>query len=169
MKKVISLLLSFILISGLFAACGTTGEEETTTANKTETEKINLRLADMSVYGIAIFNYAEKIGLLGGYFDDLEGYDITVELSEWASGVAQNEAFAAGQIEFSSMGNLPAVTGAVSGYGTKILAVNYLYDDEYVLVARKGSGVETIADLRGKNVGTYVGTVQHFAVAKYLE
>jgi ABC-type nitrate/sulfonate/bicarbonate transport system substrate-binding protein len=122
----------------------------------------------MSVYGIAIFNYAKEIGLLDGYFDDLD-YDVDVELSEWASGVDQNTAFAAGEIEFSSMGNIPAVSGAASGYGTKILAVNYLYDNEYVLAARADSGIKTTADLKGKNVGTYVGTVTHYAVAKYLE
>ena len=136
--------------------------------NNKEKEKVELHLADMSVYGIAIFNYADEIGLLKGYFDDTP-YDVNVTLSEWASGVDQNTAFAAKEIDFSSMGNIPAVTGASNGIGTKILAVNYLYDDEYVLVVRSGSGVEKVADLKGKNVGTYVGTVAHYAIAKYLE
>ncbi|MBR4554502.1 MAG: ABC transporter substrate-binding protein [Ruminococcus sp.] len=136
--------------------------------NSKEKEKVELHLADMSVYGIAIFNYAEEIGLLKGYFDDTP-YDVNVTLSEWASGVDQNTAFAAGEIDFSSMGNIPAVTGASNGIGTKILGVNYLYDDEYVLVVRSGSGVEKVSDLKGKNVGTYVGTVAHYAIAKYLE
>lgn len=174
MKKTISLLLTLLLVGSLLAGCGQSAESAgTETGSGTEAaakpEKVTLRLADMSVYGITIFNYAEKIGLLENYFDDIEGYDISIELSEWASGVAQNEAYAAGEIDFSSMGNLPAVTGGVSGYGTKILAVNYLYDDEYFLVAREGSGIKTAADLKGRNVGTYVGTVQHFAIAKYLE
>ena len=182
MKRAISLLLTFLLAGSLFAGCGKSAEnegkgtEEATSGEAVKeetpskgTEKVTLRLADMSVYGIAIFNYAKKIGLLDNYFDDIGGYDITVELSEWASGVAQNEAYAANEIDFSSMGNLPAVTGAVSGYGTKILAVNYLYDDEYFLVAREGSGIKTAADLKGRDVGTYVGTVQHYAIAKYLE
>ncbi|MBP5606012.1 MAG: NrtA/SsuA/CpmA family ABC transporter substrate-binding protein, partial [Ruminiclostridium sp.] len=131
-------------------------------------ETVELHLADMSVYGIAIFNYAKEIGLLDGYFDDLN-YNVNVTLSEWASGPDQNTAFAAGEIDFSSMGNIPAVAGTSGGYGTKILGVNYLYDDEYVLVAREGSGVESVADLKGKNVGTYIGTVSHYAIAKYLE
>lgn len=146
--------------SGVFSAAAFAEEEK---------EAVTLRLADMSVYGIAIFNYAEYIGLLDGYFDDLEGYDVTVELSDWASGVDQNTAYAAGEIDFSSMGNIPAVSGSSNGLGTKILAVNYLYDDEYVLFATNESGVTSIADLAGKNVGTYVGTVTHYAVAKYLE
>ncbi|GHU37411.1 ABC transporter substrate-binding protein [Clostridia bacterium] len=173
MKKVVSLFMVLLILGVLFAGC-TKSEDGTsdTSSGQVQTgekEKVSLRLADMSVYGIAIFNYAKEIGLLDKYFDDLEKYDISVELSEWASGPAQNEAFAAGEIDFSSMGNLPAVSGSVNGYGTKILAVNYLYDNEYFLVARVGSGIETIADLKGKNVGSYVGTVQHFAIAKYLE
>lgn len=197
-SKFISIILSAAMVAGIFTGCGANNaqSQDTSAAAQTETkeqaaqntvaestaaettqaadgettdkEKVTLRLADMSVYGIAIFNYADKIGLLDGYFDDL-GYDVTVELSEWASGVDQNTAFAAGQIDFSSMGNIPAVSGASNGLGTEIIAVNYLYDNEYVLVAREGSGVESVADLKGKNVGTYVGTVTHYAVAKYLE
>lgn len=182
-RKLLSLLLIMVMALGLFAGCGNTSDGESTsqdddgtaeasdTDNKdsSEKEKVTIRLADMSVYGIAIFNYAEEIGLLDGYFDDLEDYDVTVELSDWASGPDQNTAFAAGEIDFSVMGNIPAVTGAGSNYGTKIIAVNWLYDDEYVLVAREGSGIESVEDLVGHNVGTYIGTVTHYAVAKYLE
>ena len=159
-------LMSALLVTALVA--GITGNVFTVSAADHGKEKVELHLVDMSVYGIAIFNYAKEIGLLDGYFDDLD-YDVDVELSEWASGVDQNTAFAAGEIDFSSMGNIPAVSGAASGYGTKILAVNYLYDNEYVLAARADSGIKTTADLKGKNVGTYVGTVTHYAVAKYLE
>lgn len=186
-RKLLSALLTVTILAGIVSGCANTSENtnvnedessavaETTektvsnTDDNSQKEKVTVRLADMSVYGIAIFNYAEKIDLLDGYFDDLENYDVTVELSEWASGVDQNTAFAAKQIDFSSMGNIPAVSGASSGFGTKIIAVNYLYDDEYVLVAREGSGVKKVEDLKGKNVGTYVGTVTHYAVAKYLE
>ena len=189
MKKIkfLSALFVITLLAGIVTGCAkkventstnesessTAGEQKDKTASNADSnskkEKVTVRLADMSVYGIAIFNYADKIGLLDGYFDDLEDYDVTVELSEWASGVDQNTAFAAKQIDFSSMGNIPAVSGASSGFGTKIIAVNYLYDDEYVLVAREGSNVKKVEDLKGKNVGTYVGTVTHYAVAKYLE
>lgn len=153
------------VMAGAFRIPAAAGDTENTGDGK---EQVELHLADMSVYGIAIFNYAQQIGLLDGYFDGLNE-DVTVSLSEWASGVDQNTAFAAGEIDFSSMGNMPAVTGSSSGFGTKILAVNYLYNDEYLLVAREGSGVKTTADLKGKNVGTYVGTVTHYAVVKYLE
>lgn len=192
-KKILSGLLLLTFVFGAFTGCektDTEGEESTTSTESTnnseasstseskatednleenaEKEKVDLHLADMSLYGIAIFNYAEEIGLLDGYFDDLD-YDVNVELSEWASGVDQNSAFAAGEIDFSSMGNIPAVSGTSGGYGTKILAVNYLYDNEYVLVARTDAGIESISDLSGKNIGTYVGTVTHYAIAKYLE
>lgn len=168
-KRFITIALSLALAIGLIAG-GCTAEEKTENlaVEETEKEKVELHLADMSVYGIAIFNYANEIGLLDGYFDDLD-YDVEVELSEWPSGVEQNSAFAAGEIDFSSMGNIPAVSGVAGGYGTKILAVNYLYDNEYVLVARADSGIKSTADLKGKNIGTYVGTVTHYAVAKYLE
>lgn len=194
--KLISILMAIVLQGAFLAGCGNSQEttadagqtvadaeqiaedagQTVTDAGQTtdesgasgEKEPVTLRLADMSLYGIAVFNYAEEIGLLQGYYDDIDGYEVTVELSEWASGVDQNTAYAAGEIDFSIMGNIPAVTGTSNGLGTKILAVNYLYSD-YVLVARAGSGVEKAEDLAGRNVGTYVGTVMHYAVAKYLE
>lgn len=183
-KRIIGSLLTAAMIIGLMSGCGNTAEgtaagttEENRAAEESasnesgagEKQQVTVRLADMSVYGIAIFNYAQEIGLLDGYFDDIEGYDVTVELSEWASGVDQNTAFAAGQIDFSSMGNIPAVSGASNGFGTKIIAVNFLYDNEYVFVVREGAEIQSLEDLKGKNIGTYVGTVSHYAVAKYLE
>lgn len=189
--KVISIIMAVALLGASLVGCGSskettegeadagqstaeidsetdTGETAAADDETGEKEQVTLRLADMSLYGIAVFNYAEEIGLLDGYYDDIPGYDVTVELSEWASGVDQNTAYAAGEIDFSIMGNIPAVTGTSNGLGTEILAVNYLYND-YVLVARAGSGVEKAEDLSGRNVGTYVGTVMHYAIAKYLE
>lgn len=170
MKRYLSALLALAFVIAGLTACSNSesGTSETTTGENSGKEVVELHLADMSVYGIAIFNYAEEIGLLDGYFDDLD-YEVHVELSEWASGVDQNAAFAADEIDFSSMGNLPAVTGSANGYGTKILAVNLMYENDYVFVVRTDSGIETAEDMKGKNVGTYVGTVSHFAVAKYLE
>lgn len=190
MKKVklFSIILSTAMLAGMLVGCGAKqGNEnevlkeeketkEQTTEKTTDTgteenkkEQITLRLADQSVYGIAIFSYANEAGLLDGYFDDIEGYDVKVELSEWASGVDQNTAFAAGQIDFAVMGNMPAVSGSSNGFGTKIIAVNYQYDNQYYLVAREGSGINSVEELKGKNVGTSVGTVTHYAIAKYLE
>lgn len=175
--KFLSSILATVLVAGVLTGCGgeqvnenkTKADTEVVSQEVKEKEQVTVRLADMSVYGIAIFNYAEEIGLLDGYFDDIEGYDISVELSEWASGVDQNTAYAANQIDFSSMGNIPAVSGASNGLGTKIIGVNYMYDEGFLLVVREGSGIESLKDLKGRNVGTYVGTVSHYAVAKYLE
>lgn len=192
-KKTIKAALAVLLTGALLVGCGSAAGKSassgkggsSSSSKKAEgqplsTEKIDsgtkdakkkdvtLNLADMSVYGIAIFNYSKELGLLDHYFDDLP-YNVTINLSEWASGVDQDTAFAANEIDFSSMGNLPAVTGAANGYGTKIIAVNLMYNHDYVLVARKDAGVKTAADLKGKKVGTYLGTVTHYAVAKYLE
>ena len=66
-------LMSALLVTALVA--GITGNVFTVSAADPGKEKVELHLADMSVYGIAIFNYAKEIGLLDGYFDDLD-YDV---------------------------------------------------------------------------------------------
>lgn len=160
----LSMALAAVLAAGVL-----TGGSVITAFAEEGKEAVTLRLADMSISGLPVFNYAEKIGLLDGYFDDLENYEVTVELSDWINGVDQNTAYAAGEIDFSSMGNVPAVSGAANGYGTKILATDYFYDDEYVFFVTNKSGAESVADLKGKNIGTTIGTTSNYIVVKYLE
>jgi sulfonate transport system substrate-binding protein len=90
---------------------------------------------------------------------------------EWqfprGTGPAINEAFANGQLDFSSYGGLPNIVGRGAGLRTKVLAA-YGTSPTY-LVARNGSGIETIADLKGKRIALSRGTILQLSLAAILE
>jgi sulfonate transport system substrate-binding protein len=83
------------------------------------------------------------------------------------TGPAINEAFANGQLDFASYGGLPNIVGRGAGLNTKVIAA-YGSSPTY-LVARNGSGIETIADLKGKKVSVSLGTILQLSLSSILD
>ena len=104
-----------------------------------------------------------------GYLED-EFHKDGVRI-EWqfprGTGPAINEAFANGQLDFSSYGGLPNVIGRGAGLHTKVLAA-YGTSPTY-LVARNGSGIKTIADLKGRKIALSLGTVLQLSLGAILD
>lgn len=90
---------------------------------------------------------------------------------EWqfprGTGPAINEAFANGQLDFASYGGLPNIVGRGAGLATKVLAA-YGTSPTY-LVARNGSGIKTIADLKGRRIALSLGTVLQLSLGAILD
>jgi sulfonate transport system substrate-binding protein len=83
------------------------------------------------------------------------------------TGPAINEAFANGQLDFASYGGLPNIIGRGAGLRTKVLS-SYGSSPTY-LVARNGSGIETIADIKGKKIAISRGTILQLSLNSMLE
>jgi sulfonate transport system substrate-binding protein len=83
------------------------------------------------------------------------------------TGPAINEAFANGQLDFASYGGLPNIVGRGAGLRTKVLST-YGTSPTY-LVARNGSGIETIADIKGKRISASRGTILQLSLGAILE
>jgi sulfonate transport system substrate-binding protein len=90
---------------------------------------------------------------------------------EWqfprGTGPAINEAFANGQLDFASYGGLPNIVGRGAGLRTRVLAT-YGSSPTY-LVARNGSGIESIADIKGKKISASRGTILELSLGSILE
>jgi sulfonate transport system substrate-binding protein len=82
------------------------------------------------------------------------------------TGPAINEAFANGQLDFSSYGGLPNIIGRGAGLRTRVVS-SYGSSPTY-LVARNGSGIETIADLKGRKVALSRGTILQLSLNAML-
>jgi len=176
-KRIVNKILAGILASTLLiglTGCANGAGTATATEAKTETtaeetaeagEVIKVRVADMPIYAVAFFGYAEKLGLVDKYSDD---GSVVFENYTFESGPAENEAFAAGELDFAIMGNMPATTGVNSGYGDKIIAV--AYDSKYpaAIAVPAESDITSIADLKGKTVGTVIGGGYHYYLGAYL-
>jgi sulfonate transport system substrate-binding protein len=104
-----------------------------------------------------------------GYLEDEfknEGVRIDWQFPR-GTGPAINEAFANGQLDFASYGGLPNIVGRGAGLRTKVLAA--YGSSPTFLVARNGSGINSIADLKGKNISASLGTILQLALASILE
>jgi sulfonate transport system substrate-binding protein len=83
------------------------------------------------------------------------------------TGPAINEAFANGQLDFASYGGLPNIVGRGAGLQTEVLAA-YGNSPTY-LVARNGSGIDSIADLKGRKIALSLGTILQLSLGALLE
>lgn len=90
---------------------------------------------------------------------------------EWVffkgAGPAVNEALTNRQLDFTALGDLPAIIGRSVGVDTRLVAT-LAPRSEYYLLARKGSGVTRVADLRGRRVAFHKGTATQLAANRML-
>lgn len=129
-------------------------------------EEIVISLGDQISNGTVIFTFAYE----NGYFDKyLSDYNYKIVVGDFASGPAMNESFASDNLDFATMGTMPAISGIANDYGYKIIAKLSDTDKGSPLIASADSGIESITDLKGKKVGTYIGGNWHFITLKYLE
>jgi sulfonate transport system substrate-binding protein len=90
---------------------------------------------------------------------------------EWfyfkGAGPAVNEALASNQLDFAYEGDLPSLTGRAAGLRTKILMATHPRDNLYLVVST-GSGVRTLADVKGRKVAQFRGTSTHLTTERVL-
>jgi sulfonate transport system substrate-binding protein len=90
---------------------------------------------------------------------------------EWlffkGAGPAVNEAFANGQLDFASQGDLPQVIGRANGLKTLQLLANGAHGPMY-LATPPDSDIRSIKDLKGRKVALFRGTNNHLAAVKVL-
>ncbi len=82
------------------------------------------------------------------------------------TGPAINEAFANGQLDFSSYGGLPNIVGRGAGLKTRVLAGNG--NAPTYLVARPTAKIAKLDDLKGKKVAVQRGTIYELSLAQFL-
>jgi sulfonate transport system substrate-binding protein len=83
------------------------------------------------------------------------------------AGPAVNEAFANGQLDFASQGDLPQIIARANGLKTRQLAAGGAHAPMY-LAAPPDSDIHTIKDLKGRKVALFRGTNNHLAAVKVL-
>ncbi len=78
------------------------------------------------------------------------------------AGPVVNEAFANGQVDFAYLGDLAAIIGRSSGLDSRVLAATARGVNHYLGV-QPGSGIRSLADLKGKRVGIFRGTASQLS------
>lgn len=112
-----------------------------------------------------IFGIARKLG----YFnEELEKIGYEPEFLGFKNGVAINEAFLSGELDITSIGDVPALTGFANSVPYKWVGVNSAFHNAAV-VTKKNSGIKTAQDLQGKQVALGIGTSPQFFFESYLK
>jgi len=122
-------------------------------------EKVNLGIS-RSFLSIPVY-IAKKQG-----FFSKEGLDVTVK--EYSSGKLATKGLFAGEVEMSTVADMPVVFNSFKRQDFCIFAT-FTYSYPFVkIIARKDKGIKTGADLKGKRVGANRGTSSHFYLGVYL-
>lgn len=96
--------------------------------------------------------------------------DYNIKWTKFDSGADVNTAFVAGELDFGALGSSPVARGlsAPLNIPYKVAFVLDVAGDNEALVARDGSGVSSIADLRGKRVATPFASTAHYSLLAAL-
>ena len=138
-----SIALATGLITSLaLGACGS-GDNSTDTGAKGPTElSLNVGYIDTSINGVGVTATATELGLW-------KKAGLKVKLVPFTNGPTQIQAMQAGQIDVGYIGG-GAVWMPSSGQATIIVPSETSTGD--VVLARKGTGITTAADLKGKKI-----------------
>lgn len=96
--------------------------------------------------------------------------DYNVKWTKFDSGADVNTAFIAKELDFGALGSSPVARGlsAPLNIPYQVAFVLDVAGDNEALVARNGSGVNTVADLKGKRVGTPFASTAHYSLLAAL-
>lgn len=104
------------------------------------------------------------------YFEEVfaeKGVD--TEFIFFDSGVSANQAFLSGAIDFAEMGFTNGVVALANELPVKLIWIHEILGKNEALVARDGSGINEIVNLKGKKIATIFSSTSHLSLLKTLE
>lgn len=153
MKKIMSIVISFMMILGLMA-CGANGDE-----GKTEPNSVtHLNVAKQMVLGYIPLYIVEENGWIEDALKEA-GYDVEVTFTQFESGPPENEAFATGLMDIGVMGNVPAISGIAAGQERDIIGIAYNGEKTLGILVQMDSDIKSVEELKGKKVGLVIGSI----------
>lgn len=162
MKKRIQKLLTGILLAGactVFAACGSTGNDSGGSSEKT----------DVRVAYFPNITHTQALVMKNQKTLEEKWKDTcNVSWTSFNAGPAEMEAIFAGEIDLGYIGPVPALSANVKSDGD-VKIISNATNAGAVLLKRKDSGIESVADLAGKKVAVpQMGNTQHLCLLSIL-
>jgi aliphatic sulfonates family ABC transporter substrate-binding protein len=140
-----------LAILGLLVAGPAWANDDTTLRLAYQTGDINT----LTIYAQATKLF-EKVGL-------------KVALVPFPVGPAILPAMASGAVDIGWFGEFPIVTGYANGIPLTIIMIDRLDKTSTRLIARNGSGINKLADLKGKKIGVSIGSTSHEHIVRALK
>jgi taurine transport system substrate-binding protein len=96
--------------------------------------------------------------------------DYNIKWTKFDSGADVNTAFIANELDFGALGSSPVARGlsAPLNIPYQVAFVLDVAGDNEALVARNGTGINTIADLKGKRIATPFASTAHYSLLAAL-
>ncbi len=96
--------------------------------------------------------------------------DYNIKWTKFDSGADVNTAFIAKELDFGALGSSPVARGlsAPLNIPYKVAFVLDVAGDNEALIARNGSGVNAVADLKGKRIATPFASTAHYSLLAAL-
>jgi sulfonate transport system substrate-binding protein len=184
MKKIFPFFLSLLLIFSL-AGCAQVSSVKTTSVSPSKSEAAQTTTGSDTSSTVAETTAASNIDLSGVTLHVGAAYDIQaflkaaglddtpykVDANVFQGGNLVLEAMAANQLDLGSGSQIPPIfaSQAANGGNMKIIAIRKGSTLDQELVIPAGSGIKTVADLKGKKVAYIKSTTAHYFLAKMLE
>ena len=163
MKKLKSLiaLAAATILAGSLLACGGTngGNGGDGAANNESSEQVIIGTLDL-VNGDLIAQYEDW------YTKEL---GVDVKIIKFDSGKDINSAIASGSIDIGQVGSSPATLAIANGLDIEVFWIGDIIGKAETLVAKNGSGISTLADLKGKKVATPFASTAHYSLLNALK
>lgn len=160
MKRIARALFLILILSGLIS--GLVGCNKTEEADEAQSNVIRLGVQP----GVAVTEVSQYTGILEDYLSEK---GIELQYVEFTYGPSMVESLAAGELDIAMMGNLPLFTGVSNGTQLKAIYLTLLTENGLNgIIAGPDSGIGSIADLKGKNVGVPIGSAAHLALELIL-
>lgn len=102
-----------------------------------------------------------------GLFEKATGWDI--EWRKFASGAEIIAAMASGDVKVSELGSSPMTIAMSQGVDIQLFMLAIVIGKAESLIARDGSGISSVADLKGKRVAVPIGSTAHFSLMGALQ
>ena len=102
-----------------------------------------------------------------GEFNAIPGWH--VEFRQFNSGAEIFAAIAAGDVEIGDVGSSPFAASVSKGIDVKAVYISGAAGEDEALVARNGSGINSLADLKGKKVAAAPVSTDHFMLLSTLK
>ncbi|MCX7286428.1 MAG: ABC transporter substrate-binding protein [Rhodobacterales bacterium] len=95
------------------------------------------------------------------------GWDI--EWRKFDAGTDVIAAMASGDVVLSELGSSPVAIAASSGVDLQLIGYSDVIGTAESLIAHTGSGITSVADLKGKRIGVPLGSTAHFSLMGALQ
>ena len=167
LKKAVALISVLALTAVSLTACNGSSSSSSGEASKNGSEgssadaatKINIGTLDL-VNGDLIAQY-EK------WYEDELG--VEVNIIKFDSGKDINSAIASGGIDIGQEGSSPAALAISNDLDVEVFWIGDIIGKAETLVAKNDSGIKSLADLKGKKVGTPFASTAHYSLLNALE